>query len=130
MSEKRKSVKDRLKDFFIGTEAKALSLTSPPLPGAGMGTSGQAESQTNVQSAAKQGRKENKSSTTHTRDKPAAHTGPQYSYSSTTDNHLMNSFGISDLPTSPVSLASPVTSPTLTSPNPYPSLQLDERSSK
>ncbi len=127
MSEKRKSIKDRLKHFEPdGTKATALSLTSPPSPG--MGTSEQAEGQTKEQSAARQRRKENKSNTTtNSRDKSAAHTGPQYS--STNNQGLMNSFGISDLPNSPVSLTSPATSPTYTSPNPYSSLQLDERSS-
>ncbi len=134
MSE-RKPIKERLKQFEKArTEATALSLTSSP-PSLGTSTSGQAEAKSREQSLARQRRHDerNKSSPTHTsstKDKSAGHTGPQYP--STNNQALRESFGISEVPTGPASLTSPVTSPTrITSPsqNPYSSLQLDERHS-
>ena len=131
---KRKPIKERLKQFEPDTtEATALSLTSPP----SLGTSGQAEAKSREQSSARQRRQDerNKSSPTHTsstKDKSAGHTGPGYPAPGTNNQALRESFGISEVPTGPASLTSPVTSPTrINSPsqNPYSSLQLDERHS-
>ncbi len=95
------------------TEATALSLTPSPLL-----TSGQAEEE---QSIPMQRRidERNKSSPTHTRNKSARHTEPQYP--TTSNQALRESFAISEPSTGPASLTSPINSPTCTT---APSLTL------
>ncbi len=107
MSEKRKPVKEStMSRFEPAIEATALSLTSPP----SQGTFGQSDAKSKEQSIPRQRKKneKNKSSpTTNTRDKSAAHTGPQYL---NTSNQGLSTSAISDLPTSPASLTNPITS--------------------